>query len=65
MEALNQQQRLFDELEMSYTFISDIIDSSIVVQSDNIMVDGTGYILQGQVERGIDLSYRSDRARGS
>jgi parallel beta-helix repeat protein len=43
-----------------YTFNGNIIDYSIVVQRDNIVVDGGGYILQGQGEIGIDLSYRSN-----
>ena len=43
-----------------YTFNGNIIDYSIVVQCDNIVVDGAGYILQGQGEIGIDVSYRSN-----
>jgi parallel beta-helix repeat protein len=45
---------------VTYTFTSDIIDSSIVVLRDNIVVDGAGYTLQGQGEIGIELSYRSN-----
>ena len=43
-----------------YTFNGSIIDYSIVVQRDNIVVDGAGYTLQGQGEIGIDVSYRSN-----
>jgi len=43
-----------------YTFNGSIIDYSIVVQRDNIVVDGGGYTLQGQGEIGMDLSYRSN-----
>jgi parallel beta-helix repeat protein len=45
---------------VTYTFTSDIIDSSIVVLRDNIIVDGAGYTIQGQGEIGIELSYRSN-----
>jgi len=45
---------------VTYAFTSDIIDYSIVVLRDNIVVDGAGYILQGQGEIGIELSYRSN-----
>jgi len=45
---------------VTYTFTSDIIDSSIVVLRDNIVVDGADYTLQGQGEIGIELSYRSN-----
>jgi len=43
-----------------YTFNGSIVDYSIVVQRDNIVVDGGGYTLQGQGEIGIDVSYRSN-----
>jgi len=45
---------------VTYTFTSDITDSSIVILRDKIVVDGAGYILQGQGEIGIELSYRSN-----
>jgi parallel beta-helix repeat protein len=42
-----------------YTFTSDI-DGSIVVEKDNVIVDGAGHTLQGTgVETGIDLSGRT------
>jgi parallel beta-helix repeat protein len=43
-----------------YTFNGSIFDYSIVVQRDNIVVDGAGYILQGTGDIGVDLSYRSN-----
>jgi parallel beta-helix repeat protein len=39
-----------------YTFTSDIVNNSLVVQRDNIVVDGAGYSLAGQGEKGVDLS---------
>ena len=43
-----------------YTFTSDIFDS-IIVERDNIVVDGAGYTLQGTGSgKGIDLSDRSN-----
>jgi parallel beta-helix repeat protein len=40
-----------------YTFIGDIVNQSIIVEKDNIMVDGAGYRLQGNGnENGITLS---------
>jgi parallel beta-helix repeat protein len=44
-----------------YTFIDDIFDScGIVVERDNIVVDGAGYTLQGTGSgKGIDLSDRN------
>jgi hypothetical protein len=45
---------------VTYIFTSYIVDSSIVVQRDNIVIDGAGYTLQGQQEIGIELSYRSN-----
>ncbi len=46
----------FDNI--TYTFIDNIYDS-IVVERDNIVVDGAGYTLQGS-GTGIDLSSRSN-----
>jgi len=43
-----------------YTFNDNIENYYIVVQRDNIVVDGAGYSLAGQGEVGIDLSYRTN-----
>ena len=43
-----------------YTFNDNIENYYIVVQRDNIVVDGAGYSLAGQGEIGIDLSYRNN-----
>jgi len=44
-----------------YTFTDNIFNQSIIVERDNIVVDGVGYILQGIGNgTGIDLSYRSN-----
>jgi parallel beta-helix repeat protein len=43
-----------------YTFNDNIENYYIVVQRDNIVVDGAGYSLAGQGEVGIDLSYRNN-----
>jgi parallel beta-helix repeat protein len=43
-----------------YAFNGSIIDYSIVIQRDNIVIDGAGYFLQGTVGNGIELSYRSN-----
>jgi parallel beta-helix repeat protein len=43
-----------------YTFTDNIENYYIVVQRDNIVVDGAGYSLAGQGEVGIDLSYRNN-----
>jgi len=40
-----------------YTFTADVY-GSIVIERDNIVVDGAGHVLQGTGRRGIDLSYR-------
>ena len=45
---------------VTYTFTSNIIGSSIVILRDNIVVDGASYQLQGQGEIGIELSYRKN-----
>ena len=45
---------------VTYTF-TDNINGSIVVERDNILVDGAGYILQGMGSgEGVYLSYRSN-----
>lgn len=44
-----------------YTFTADIINKSLVVERDNIQIDGKWFTLQGSGEpRGIDLSGRSN-----
>ncbi|GEM_PF-3397734 len=43
-----------------YTFTDDIGGYFLVVQRDNIVVDGAGYSLAGQGERGVDLSSRNN-----
>jgi len=43
-----------------YTFTDNIDNYYLVVQRDNIVIDGAGYYLAGQGEIGIDLSYRSN-----
>jgi len=46
---------------VTYTFTGSIINNSIVVERDNIVVDGAGYTLQGNgTGIGIDLSGRSN-----
>ena len=44
----------------TYTFDDDISGYTLVVQRDNIVVDGAGYALSGQGGVGIDLSSRSN-----
>ncbi|MDH5779210.1 MAG: hypothetical protein OEZ29_01285, partial [Candidatus Bathyarchaeota archaeon] len=45
---------------VTYTF-TDNINGSIVIERDNIVVDGAGYTLQGTGSGyGIELSYRSN-----
>ena len=44
---------------VTYTFTDNIFDQSIVVERDNIVIDGAGYTLQGSgSENGFDLSSR-------
>ena len=46
-----------------YTFIDNIVNQSVVVERDDIVVYGGGYILQGTgayESRGIDISHRSN-----
>ena len=43
-----------------YTFTESINGYYLVVQRDNIVVDGAGYYLAGQGERGVDLSSRNN-----
>jgi parallel beta-helix repeat protein len=44
-----------------YTFTDHIVNQSIIVEKDNIVVDGAGYTLQGMGSGiGIDLTGRSD-----
>jgi len=43
-----------------YTFTDNIEIYYLVVQRDNIVIDGAGYYLAGQGEIGVDLSYRNN-----
>ena len=43
-----------------YTFTDNIVGYTLVVQRDNIEIDGGGYTLSGQGGVGIDLSSRSN-----
>jgi parallel beta-helix repeat protein len=46
---------------VTYTFTSNVVNDTIVVERDNIVVDGAGYTLQGNgTGTGIDLSGRSN-----
>ena len=51
---------------VTYTFIDNIYDWTVVVERDNIIIDGNGYALQGTKDRsihwidGIDLSGRTN-----
>lgn len=48
---------------ITYTFTSDIFDNSIVIERDNIVVDGVGFTLQGESasgSNGIDLTGRTN-----
>jgi len=46
---------------VTYTFTGNIINNSIVVERDNIVVDGAGYIVQGIGSgTGIYMSHRSN-----
>jgi len=48
---------------ITYTFTDNIFNQTIVVQRDDIVIDGAGYILQGarvDTYAGIDLSHRSN-----
>lgn len=40
-----------------YTFTDNLNGYSLAVQCTNITIDGTGFILEGDGEAGIDLSY--------
>ncbi len=46
----------------TYTFTNNIFNQSIVVERDNIVVDGAGYVLQGTAayDIGINLTRRSN-----
>jgi len=44
---------------VSYTFTGNIYEP-IVIERDNIVVDGAGYIIQGTEEKGVTLSGRSN-----
>jgi len=43
-----------------YTFNDNIENYYILVQRDNIVVDGAGYYLAAQAEVGVDLSFRNN-----
>ncbi len=43
-----------------YTFTDNIVGYSLVVQLNNIVIDGAGYTLSGQGEVGVDLTSRSN-----
>jgi len=48
---------------LTYTFIDNIYDWTVVVERDNIIIDGNGYALQGTKaswSKGIDLSGRTN-----
>jgi parallel beta-helix repeat protein len=48
---------------VTYTFTDNIFNQSIVVERDNIVIDGAGYALQGtgaDYSKGIDLTGRSN-----
>ena len=40
-----------------YTFTDNILVYSFVIQRSNVIIDGAGFALAGDGERGIDLSY--------
>src|SRR5271157_5801817 len=48
----------FDNI--TYTFTGNIVNGSIVVQKDNIVLDGAGFTIHGDGANGIDLSNRSN-----
>jgi parallel beta-helix repeat protein len=46
---------------ITYTFTANIINKSIIVQRDNIVLNGAGFIIQGDgTGNGIDLSNRNN-----
>ncbi len=47
---------------ITYTFMDNISANSIVVERDNIIIDGNGYMLNGTPygNRGFDISYRNN-----
>jgi len=47
---------------ITYTFTGDIINDSIVIERDNIVVDGAGYALQGGYPSGYPGVRLSDRS---
>jgi nitrous oxidase accessory protein NosD len=44
----------------TYTFTSDILNAYVEVECDNIVIDGAGFTLQGQMPYGIRLENRSN-----
>ena len=60
MEAFNLQQgwkHLSKKMETYTTFTDNLNGYSLAVQCTNITIDGAGFILEGDGEAGIDLSY--------
>jgi parallel beta-helix repeat protein len=45
---------------VTYTFIDNLFDWRVVVERDNIVIDGAGYTLQGDGNVGVDLSRRTN-----
>lgn len=43
-----------------YTFTDNFLVTAFVVQRSHVTIDGAGFVLSGQGERGIDLSYASN-----
>jgi parallel beta-helix repeat protein len=42
-----------------YTFMNNLTGFSLVVECSDIIIDGAGFVLSGEAEIGIDLSYTS------
>ena len=43
-----------------YTFTDNLIVTAFVIQRNHVTIDGAGFVLSGQVDRGIDLSFASN-----
>ncbi len=43
-----------------YTFTDDLVVTTFLVQRSHVTIDGAGFILSGQGDSGIDLSYASN-----
>lgn len=48
------------EVSETYYTLTEGVAESIVIEKDNIVVDGAGYTVQGVGDVGLDLSYRSN-----